>query len=30
VLGWRSVHGLDEIITSAWEWHSTHLEGYDD
>lgn len=30
VLGWRSVQGLDEIITSAWQWHSTHLDGYAD
>ena len=22
-------HGLDEIIASAWAWHSTHLDGYE-
>ena len=20
---------LDDIIASAWAWHSTHLDGYD-
>jgi UDP-glucose-4-epimerase GalE len=28
VLGWRATKGLDEIIESAWRWHSTHLDGY--
>jgi UDP-glucose 4-epimerase len=28
VLGWSPKHSLDDIIMSAWEWHSTHLEGY--
>ncbi len=28
VLGWRATHGLDEIVASAWRWHSTHLDGY--
>ncbi|HTH06587.1 MAG TPA: UDP-glucose 4-epimerase GalE [Ilumatobacteraceae bacterium] len=28
VLGWTPVHGLDEIVGSAWRWHSTHLDGY--
>lgn len=28
-LGWQPRHsGLDEIIRSAWVWHSTHPEGY--
>jgi UDP-glucose-4-epimerase GalE len=26
-LGWRAKYGLDEILTSAWAWHSTHLDG---
>ena len=30
ILGWRATQGLDEIITSAWEWHSTHLDGFAD
>lgn len=30
VLGWHPVHGLDEIVASAWEWHSNHLDGYTD
>jgi UDP-glucose 4-epimerase len=30
VLGWQPQHGLDDIIASAWEWHSNHLDGYDD
>ncbi|HSB86978.1 MAG TPA: UDP-glucose 4-epimerase GalE [Ilumatobacteraceae bacterium] len=29
VLGWHPEHGLDDIIASAWQWHSTHLDGYD-
>ena len=29
-LGWRATRSLDEIITSAWNWHSTHVEGYAD
>jgi UDP-glucose-4-epimerase GalE len=28
-LGWTARHGLDDIIASAWHWHSTHLDGYD-
>jgi UDP-glucose 4-epimerase len=28
VLGWSPSFGLDEIIESAWRWHSTHPEGY--
>ena len=28
VLGWRATKGLDEIVASAWRWHSTHLDGY--
>jgi UDP-glucose 4-epimerase len=28
-LGWTPRHpGLDDIIASAWEWHSSHPEGY--
>jgi UDP-glucose 4-epimerase len=28
-LGWRpSCTELDEIVSSAWQWHSTHPEGY--
>ncbi len=27
-LDWQPVHGLDEIIESAWRWHSTHVDGY--
>lgn len=28
-LGWTPQHpGLDDIIASAWEWHSSHPEGY--
>jgi UDP-glucose-4-epimerase GalE len=30
VLGWRAEHGLDDIIASAWAWHSSHPDGYDD
>jgi UDP-glucose 4-epimerase len=28
VLGWRATRSLDEIVASAWAWHSTHLDGY--
>jgi UDP-glucose-4-epimerase GalE len=28
VLGWHPQHGLDDIVASAWQWHSTHLDGY--
>ena len=27
-LGWRATRGLDEIIRSAWNWHSTHPNGF--
>jgi UDP-glucose-4-epimerase GalE len=30
VLGWVAQSGLDEILSSAWVWHSTHLDGYGD
>ena len=30
VLGWMPVHdSIEEIIASAWKWHSTHPDGYD-
>jgi UDP-glucose-4-epimerase GalE len=29
VLDWHPQHGLDDIVASAWAWHSTHLDGYD-
>ena len=28
VLGWRATRTLDDIIASAWAWHSTHPDGY--
>lgn len=28
VLGWRASRDLDDIIATAWQWHSTHLDGY--
>jgi UDP-glucose-4-epimerase GalE len=28
-LGWKAAKGLDEIVSTAWAWHSTHLDGYD-
>jgi UDP-glucose-4-epimerase GalE len=28
VLGWEARSGLDDIVASAWAWHSTHLDGY--
>lgn len=27
-LGWSATRGLDDIIASAWRWHSTHPDGY--
>lgn len=30
-LGWKPVHAdLREIISSAWEWHKSHPNGYED
>ncbi len=28
VLGWHATRDLDDIIATAWRWHSTHLDGY--
>lgn len=28
VLGWVPRYGLDEILASAWAWHSSHPDGY--
>jgi UDP-glucose-4-epimerase GalE len=30
VLGWSGTSTLDEILSSAYAWHSTHLDGYGD
>jgi UDP-glucose-4-epimerase GalE len=27
VLGWEARYRLDDIVASAWAWHSTHLDG---
>jgi UDP-glucose 4-epimerase len=28
-LGWETKHsGLEEIVTSAWQWHKAHPHGY--
>ena len=30
-LGWKAEHsGLDEIVSSAWDWHQSHPNGYSD
>ena len=29
MLDWHPAHDLDDIVASAWKWHSTHLDGYD-
>ena len=29
-LGWQPTRDLDDIVASAWAWHSTHLDGYAD
>ena len=28
VLGWKPTRDLEEVVASAWQWHSTHPEGY--
>jgi UDP-glucose-4-epimerase GalE len=28
VLGWAPRHDLQDIVASAWQWHSTHPDGY--
>jgi UDP-glucose 4-epimerase len=30
LLDWNPHHGLDEIVSSAWAWHSTHPDGFGD
>jgi UDP-glucose-4-epimerase GalE len=30
VLGWVPAYGIEEILGSAFRWHSTHLDGYSD
>lgn len=27
-LGWRATRGLDDIVRSAWAWHTSHPDGY--
>jgi UDP-glucose 4-epimerase len=29
-LGWKAKFGLEEIISSAWNWHKNHLHGYEE
>jgi UDP-glucose 4-epimerase len=29
-LGWRATRSLDDIVASAWRWHSRHPDGYRD
>lgn len=28
ILGWKRKYGIEDIITSAWKWHSSHPNGY--
>jgi UDP-glucose 4-epimerase len=28
LLGWEPKHDLDDILASAWTWHSSHPDGY--
>ena len=28
LLGWRPQRSLDDVIASAWQWHSTHPDGF--
>ena len=30
LLGWRPDRNLTTIVSSAWQWHSTHPDGYAD
>lgn len=30
LLGWSAAHDLTSILTSAWAWHSSHPDGYED
>jgi UDP-glucose 4-epimerase len=30
LLGWTPIRPLDEIIRSAWAWHSAHPDGYEE
>jgi UDP-glucose 4-epimerase len=30
VLGWQPVYGIEEIVASAWAWHSSHPDGFAD
>jgi UDP-glucose 4-epimerase len=30
LLGWNPQYGLDDIVSSAWAWHSTHPDGFND
>jgi UDP-glucose 4-epimerase len=30
VLGWHPVYGIEEIVASAWQWHSKNPDGFDD
>jgi UDP-glucose 4-epimerase len=30
LLGWDPLYGLDDIVSSAWAWHSTHPDGFND
>jgi UDP-glucose-4-epimerase GalE len=30
LLGWDPHYGLDDIVSSAWAWHSTHPDGFND
>lgn len=29
-LGWKPEHGIEDIVRTAWEWHTSHPEGYGD
>ncbi|MFZ0251976.1 MAG: UDP-glucose 4-epimerase GalE [Acidimicrobiales bacterium] len=30
LIGWEARYGLDDIVASAWAWHSNHVEGHGD
>ena len=29
LLGWHATRSLDDIVGSAWRWHTSHPNGYE-
>jgi UDP-glucose 4-epimerase len=30
LLGWRATRSLEDIVSTAWRWHTSHPDGYGD